>query len=173
MNKKELDNWISLNFDDLLDVATNIISYRNYEPGVLINMTYEYLLEKINILTKKNIRSIAINWMNTNIKRQNTRIKSGRESECLRKNHLFDLDINLTNDEDESYVLREAMWKSIEEYKDVIEDPVMLSVYLLYIVRGFNSSSKLAKELKINRTYCSKWIGQLKKDILLYHNNNN
>ena len=90
MNKKELDNWISLNFDDLLDVATNIISYRNYEPGVLINMTYEYLLEKINILTKKNIRSIAINWMNTNIKRQNTRIKSGRESECLRKNHLFD-----------------------------------------------------------------------------------
>lgn len=69
MTKKQIDKWVTDNYERmrLLATARTVTYKRNVEPVGIVSNCYEYLIKNKDILTAKNIESVAFQYINMQV----------------------------------------------------------------------------------------------------------
>lgn len=158
------------NYDKYDRIAKNILynsPHNTKLSSVLLSDCYMYLIENEIDGTEQYLDSVIINWINCQVKWSNTNFN--------KENKIKDLIINddwnqqediLSNIEYDEYDEQEDIEfeKMIDHIKQRSKnlDMIGTTLYTLSIIGEYNTSGKLSKLTKLNRTTCYYLIRDLK-----------
>jgi len=163
MTKRELDSYISINYEFLNNIAKGL-SYKNqrdYDPSILIHEAYEHCLKIIEqITTQDQLQRYLIAKINLESRFTNSKInieQRVKDSEQIQEVE-YECHLEVKQQQEEKY-------NRIETYYNNEKDSVSKYFFEAYYKKGHNSIRKLATYFSISPGTADKELTKIKQRI--------
>ncbi len=164
----------------MLETIAKGVSYKSrkqyIQPTTAVNEAYLYIFDKHrnSFSNEDELQRIVINFITKNIIWDNSSIN--KKEKVMTSDYIPDV----IDDFDESLndKLYLEFWYNekkciLQLYRDQEQDKIKQIIFDCYFKKGITKGTDLAKHLKINKDYSSKYIREMKNDIREFQNKNN
>lgn len=165
----------------MLETIAKGVNYKynkSIDPQSVISECYIYVYSKLDKFSNEDeLQRLMVNFINKNIIWNNSQLSKLENLKSVETPSWVENCIEDTSEQDiEIKVELEKFYyddlATIFLYRLQEKDKIKQIVFDCYFLKGLTKGVDLAKHLKINKDYSSKYIRQLKADLVEYKNNN-